>query len=348
MAAGSARPLGRFLRGDPENMAISVLRFTFARPEPDPAEQSTVLQAALEMVKWGDAHGVTAATVDEHHVTDFGWSCNPILEGGCFLAATSKLFVSVMCALGPLWNPIRMAEDIAVVDQMSGGRLSVTVGLGYRPIEYAAIGADFSQRGRLMDDLLEVMLRAWTGEPFEHHGTTIRVTPMPLTRPHPPLFVGGSVKATARRAVRFRLPLNIPDHLPALKEYYEELCRAEGVQPEVQMASVDDLPSAFLHEDPDQAWAQLGRHFAWEAVNYGQWATAGMSSIMHLPGVHTIDEVRASGRYVILTPDELVARLRARGSGAVVSLYPLCGGMPIEEGWKSVHLLTDKVLPQLQ
>jgi alkanesulfonate monooxygenase SsuD/methylene tetrahydromethanopterin reductase-like flavin-dependent oxidoreductase (luciferase family) len=329
-------------------MATSILRFTFARPDPDPVEQSKVRQAALEMAKWGDTRGVAVVTLDEHHATDFGWSCNPILEGGCMLAATSNIFVNVMCALGPLWNPIRLAEDIAVVDQLSGGRLVVTLGLGYRPIEYAAMGVDFSQRGRLMDEVLETLLAAWTGEPFDYRGTTIRVTPIPLTRPHPMLSVGGGVKATARRAVRFRLPLNIPAHLPELLRYYEDLCRAEGIEPQVQMASPENLAMVFLHEDPDQAWGELGQHFLWEAVHYGQWATSDARSIMHLPGVRTLDEVRASGRYLILTPDQLVTELQARGRNAFVSLYPLCGGMPIDEGWKSLHLLTDAVIPALK
>lgn len=329
-------------------MVSTKLRFTFARPDPDPVQQSKVIQAALEMVKWGDTKGVTWATVDEHHATAFGWSPNPILEAGCFLAATSTIKVNVSCALGPLWHPIRMAEDIAFVDQMSGGRMSITVALGYREIEYAALGVDFKQRGVLADRLFETMLKAWTGEPFEHNGTTIRVTPVPLTRPHPPLAVGGAVKATAERAVRFGLRLDIPKYAPEIKEYYEQLCAEAGQEPQVRMASLDNLPSAFIHEDPDKAWAELGQHFAWEAVEYGTWATPGMGSVMHIPGVETIEEVRASGRYLIITPDDLVARLVEGGADAAMSLYPLCGGMPIEEGWKSLHLLTDVVIPQLR
>lgn len=328
-------------------MAVTVLRFTFALPDPQPAEQAKVFRAGLEMAKWGDAHGLNVVTIDEHHVTDYGWSPNPILEGGCMLAATSNIFVNVMCALGPLWNPIRLVEDLGVVDQMSGGRMIVTLGLGYRPDEYAALGVDFSKRGKLMDELLETMLKAWNGEPLEYGGTTVRVSPRPLTPAQSMISVGGGVKATARRAVRFDLPLNIPDEIPELKAYYEQLCADSGVPPRVSMASVDDLPSVFLHEDPDKAWAELGKHFLWEAVHYGQWATPDMRSIMHLPGVATIEEVRASGRYQILSPDELISRLQAKGPAGFVSLYPLCGGMPIDEGWKSVHLLTDVVIPAL-
>jgi alkanesulfonate monooxygenase SsuD/methylene tetrahydromethanopterin reductase-like flavin-dependent oxidoreductase (luciferase family) len=324
-----------------------VLRFTFALPDPDPVQQSEVFRAALEMVKWGDSRGVGVVTLDEHHVTGYGWSPNPILEAGCMLAATSSLTAIVQCALGPLWNPIRLAEDIAVIDQMSRGRLVTMVGLGYRPEEYAAMGVDFAQRGRLMDHLIDTLLKAWTGDPFDYNGTTVQVSPIPLTRPHPMLWIGGSVKASARRAVRFRLPFNVPDHLPELKAYYEEQCAAEGIRPVFQMPSADEPPTVFLHEDPDRAWNELGSHFLWEAVHYGAWATPDMKSVMHIPGVRTLEEVRKSGRYLILTPDELVDRLRARGGRGFVALYPLCGGMPIDEGWRSLHLLTDQVLPRL-
>ena len=93
------------------------------------------------------------------------------------------------------------------------------------------MGVDFSRRGLLMDELLDTVLKAWTGEPFERNGMTVRVTPRPLTKPHPMLSVGGSVKATARRAVRFRLPLNIPDYMPDLKEYYDGPVPGRGHNP---------------------------------------------------------------------------------------------------------------------
>ena len=83
------------------------------------------------------------------------------------------------------------------------------------------------------------------------------------------------------------------------------------------MTSPDDLPSVFLHEDPEKAWAELGQHFLWEAVHYGQWATPEMRSIMHLPGVTTVEQVKKSERYLILTPDELIARCSSEGPTGV-------------------------------
>ena len=102
-------------------------------------------------------------SVDEHHATGHGWSCNPIMAAAMFLARTSTMIASVDCALGPLWNPVRLAEDMALVDNMSRGRLHTTVGLGYRTVEYDSLGMDFSKRGALMDSLVERMLSVWSG-----------------------------------------------------------------------------------------------------------------------------------------------------------------------------------------
>jgi alkanesulfonate monooxygenase SsuD/methylene tetrahydromethanopterin reductase-like flavin-dependent oxidoreductase (luciferase family) len=312
---------------------LTVLRFNFASPQGEPRNQSELLRAAIELAQWGETRGITTVSVDEHHATGHGWSCNPIMAAGMFLAGTSKLIASVDCALGPLWNPVRLAEDIALVDNMSRGRLHTTVGLGYRVSEYDALGIDFSQRGKLMDDLIERMLSVWsdTGS---------------WTRPHPPLYVGGGARVTAKRAARFRLPLSLADHLPDVAAYYRELCAEVGIAPLIIMPGPVNRGMIYLHEDPDQAWAELGEHILWEAVTYGGWSK-DQRSLMHLPGVQTLDEVKASGRYRFLTPDQLVAEVRDAPDYGPIVLHPLVGGMPVDEAWKSVQLLVDKVVPAL-
>lgn len=319
---------------------LAILRFNFASPGGDPGVQGELLSAALELAQFGDRHGIAAISVDEHHVTGHGWSCNPVMIAGMFLARTANIFASIDCALGPLWNPVRMAEDIALVDAMSQGRLHTTVGLGYREEEYRALGVDFARRGELMDQLLETMLAAWTGETGVVSGT--------WSTPHPPLYVGGGVRATVRRAVRFGLPLSLPDHRPDLAEYYSELCREVGLRPFVLMPPSVNRGMIYLHSDPERAWAELGSHILWEAVTYGAWSDDPSRSSMHLPGVQTLDEVRASGRYRFLTPDQLIDEVRACPNYGPIVMHPLVGGMPVEEAWRSVTLLTDEVLPALR
>ena len=112
----------------------------------------------------------------------------------------------------------------------SPNRLTVVGGLGYRPEEYAAHGKSWAERGRLMDEAVDTMLKAWTGEPFEYRGSEVRVTPKPLTQPHPTLLIGGTSKPSARRAARFGLPLATAAYLPELEAYYYEQCQAAGTQ----------------------------------------------------------------------------------------------------------------------
>jgi alkanesulfonate monooxygenase SsuD/methylene tetrahydromethanopterin reductase-like flavin-dependent oxidoreductase (luciferase family) len=319
---------------------LAILRFNFASPGGEPSVQGELLSAALELAQFGDRHGIAAISVDEHHATGHGWSCNPVMIAGMFLARTANIFASIDCALGPLWNPVRMAEDIALIDAMSRGRLHTTVGLGYREAEYAALGVDFSRRGELMDQLLETMLASWS------QGSN--VVSRTWTKPHPPLYVGGGVRATARRAVRFGLPLSLPDHRPELAEYYAELCRDAGQRPFVLMPPAVNRGMIYLHEEPDRAWAELGEHILWEAVTYGAWSDDPSRSLMHLPGVQTLAEVRASGRYRFLTPDQLIDEVRSSANYGPIVMHPLVGGMPVDEAWKSVSLLTDEVLPALR
>ena len=314
-------------------MLLTVLRFNFASPQGEPRMQSELLRAALELAQWGETRGITTISVDEHHATWHGWSCNSIMAASMFLARTSTLIASVDCALGPLWNPVRLAEDIALVDNMSRGRLHTTIGLGYRASEYDALGVDLSQRGKLMDDLIERMLSVWSDA-----GS--------WTRPHPPLYVGGGARVTARRAARFHLPLSLADHLPDIAAYYRELCAEVGIAPLIIMPGPVNRGMIYLHEDPDKAWAELGEHILWEAVTYGGWSK-DQRSLMHLPGVQTLEEVKASGRYRFLTPDQLVAEVRDAPDYGPIVLHPLVGGMPVDEAWKSVQLLVDKVVPAL-
>lgn len=323
-------------------MLLTVLRFNFGSPQGDPRKQSELLNAAMELVQWGESHGITTVSVDEHHATGHGWSCNPIMAASMFLARTSRTIASVDCALGPLWNPVRLAEDVALVDNMSRGRLHTTVGLGYRTVEFDSLGVDFSRRGRLMDSLIERMLSIWSGADAD-----AGICTGTWTRPHPPLYVGGGSLATARRAARFGLPLSLADHLPEVADHYRQLCAVSGVNPFVIMPGPVNRGMIYLHEDPDRAWAELGKYILWEAVTYGGWS-ADERSLMHLPGVQTLDEVRASGRYRFLTPDQLIAEINGADYYGPVVLHPLVGGMPVDEAWKSVQLLTDAVLPALK
>ena len=322
----------------------ALMRFNMVMPELDRAENSRRHQAMLEMVRYADAHGFSGVTLEEHHGAFNGWSSSPLILAGLIFGATANLQVTLSALLVPLHDPLRIAEDIAVLDLASGGRLVVIAGIGYRPEEYAAHGKDWAVRGALMDEAITVMRRAWSGEPFEYRGATVQVTPMPKSTPHPMLMLGGTSKIAARRAARFGLPFFAAAQVPGLAAYYNEQCAAMGTSGFFMAPSAS---TAMVHvaEDPDKAWAELGHHFLHEARVYASWQTADIHSAVHSDAT-TVDALRAEGTYQVLTPDECVQRCKNMGPFDALTLHPLCGGLPIEQAWSSIRLAAEAVLPE--
>ncbi len=326
-------------------MVMAMMRFNQVQPGLEPKEMAARYQATLDLAEYGEQHGFSTITLEEHHGAEDGWSPSPLITAGAIFGRSKTLMISISALLVPLHDPLRIAEDIAVLDLMSGGRLVVIGGLGYRPSEYAAHGKDWSARGRLMDEAVDTMLKAWTGEPFEYRGTTVRVTPRPLSQPHPTVMLGGTSKVAARRAARFGLPFMPAANLPELEQYYHQQCAEHGTQGFCLMPPAH-MVHVHLAEDPDRAWAELGRYFLHEATTYASWQTADITSAVHSHAT-TVEELRAEGIYQVLTPGEVIARAKEMGELAAFNLHPLCGGMPIEKAWESVQLYIDKVLPNV-
>lgn len=326
-------------------MPFTAVRFNCVQPGLDPVEMSARYQAFVEMAGYADDHALSTVTLEEHHGADNGWSPAPLAMAALVFGRTKTIGVSISALLVPLHDPLRIAEDIAVLDLASGGRLTVIGGIGYRPEEYAAHGKDWSRRGALQDEAIDTMLKAWTGEPFEYRGTTVRVTPRPFTQPHPLLLLGGTSKVAARRAARFGLPFFPAAHLPELEAYYYAQCAEHGTQGFCMMPGASTVMT-HVAEDPDRVWAELWSHFLHEAKTYASWQTDDISSAVHS---HALDAetLRAEGIYEVVTPAELAERMRGDGAAAACNLHPLVGGMPIEEGWSSLRLYVEEVLPQL-
>ncbi len=323
-------------------MTLTTMRFNMVDPNQHAVGVAERYRAMLDMAEFGDQNGLSGISLEEHHGAENGWSPTPLLNAGMILARSSKLLVTISALLLPLHDPIRVAEDIAVLDLVSGGRLVTIFGLGYRPSEYELLDKDWVSRGAIMDASLEAVMSAWTGEPFTHLGKTVQVTPKPLTDPHPFVMIGGTSKPAARRAARFGLPLFPAAHLPELEAYYYEKCTEYGTQGFVMMPS-PQTKMIFVTEDPDRAWAEHGEHFFHEASTYQRWQTADISSAVK-SGAANVDELRAEGIYVAMTPDEAIAEGKASGS---LVLHPLVGGMPIEAGWECLRLFTEQVIPSL-
>ena len=165
-------------------MAYTVLTESCPSGPEDGSEMSDRYRAALDMVEFLDQRGLNAVQFDEHHVSSTGWSPTPMMSAALVLARTEN----VLCMIGALLlrSTTRSGSlRISRCSTSSGGTHRRHDGLGYRPLEYTAMDKEWSRRGKIMDESLDVLMKAWTGEPFEHHGETVQVLPKPFTSPHP-------------------------------------------------------------------------------------------------------------------------------------------------------------------
>jgi len=320
----------------------TTMRLNMTGHSDDPQEQADRYRAAIEMAAYADANGFSVVSVEEHHCARNGWLPSPITLAAMIIARTERIAVNIAALLVTLYDPIRLAEDIAVLDLASAGRFSFVAGLGYRPIEYHALDKDWEMRGQLMDHVIETLLEAWKGEPFEYNGEIIQVTPVPVSKPHPPFLIAGMSKAAARRAARFGLPFFPPMEMPELEKVYLDELERHGKQGFFSQPG-EENSMIFIDEDPERAWRELAPYFLSEATEYAEWKREGVPR----PGeqrVMNIEDLRAQKRYEILTPQPCIERGRKRGADFSPCLHPLAGGIPVERAWRGLELYVDRVL----
>ena len=327
-------------------MSTFVSRFDFRAPGADRSTRQGLYSRALEMATYLDEHGHDAVMVSEHHASDDGYLPSPLVVAAAMVARTKTVPITVSALLVNMYDPVKLAEDVAVLDHLSAGRVSYTFGLGYRPEEYELFGGDWETRGADIEQRIELLLALWRGEEVAYDGRTVSVTPLPFSEPHPFLFYGGGSPAAARRAARLGLNFqpNVADK--ALRELYNEECRRHGRDPGFVLLPPPGPGTVFCAEDPERFWAEYGTHLLADATAYRAWSSAGATNALITDDSTTVEELRAGGRYLVLDPDEMIRQCRERELRAV-SAHPLCGGMPEEPSWESVRLICERVAPAL-
>jgi alkanesulfonate monooxygenase SsuD/methylene tetrahydromethanopterin reductase-like flavin-dependent oxidoreductase (luciferase family) len=260
-------------------------------------------------------------------------------------ARTTRIHFGISALLAPLYDPVKLAEDLAVLDLLSRGRVTATLGMGYRREEYAMFGRRYEERGKLLDEWLEVLLRAWRGERFTWQGRTVEVTPRPFTQPHPPIFVGGQSRKGALRAARFGLGYQPASNDPEAERLYREECARRGTTPVLRPPGTGEM--IWVSRDPGRTWEEIGEHLLYEARVYSSWQPATQQSSTVHSRAASVDALRREGLYRVLTPEQCLARAKEQGPYAAFVLYPLCGGTPPELAWASVRLYADEVLAKL-
>jgi probable F420-dependent oxidoreductase len=279
----------------------------WARPAPQ------LYAELLEQIVYAERLGFDSVWLTEHHFVEDGYTPSVLTLAAAIAARTTRLRIGTWVLLLPLHHPLRVAEDAATVDILSDGRLDLGLGLGYRREEFAAFGVDRRQRGRLMDEGVELLRRAWTEERVTFAGRfyaveDLPVTPRPVQRPHPPLWLAARGEAPARRAARFGAGL-LGLGGPEVYQAYAAALRERGVVP-AGMPVLGYHPLV-VTDDPERTWAQLRERVHYTGALYDRWYGEAADRPADVARLQTPDdpEVRRT-TWTIGTADEVTAAIR--------------------------------------
>src|SRR5262245_65286836 len=151
-------------------MTMIGIRYDLRVPPFGSASHAELYAACLEQCAWADALGFDTVVLSEHHGVDDGYLPAPLTLAAAIAGRTKRIRINIAAVLVPLHDPIRFAEQLAVLDLASEGRISFVAGLGYRQEEFEMADVDRTRRGKLLDEYVTVMRQAWTGEAVEWRG----------------------------------------------------------------------------------------------------------------------------------------------------------------------------------
>jgi len=313
----------------------------------------------LELVHLAERVGFDSAWVSEHHGSSDGYLPSLLPMLAAFAAVTERIELGTGVVLTPLHDPLRLAEDAAVVDQLSGGRLLLGLGNGWREEEFRMFEASRAERGARTQETIEVLRRAWTGRRFSFEGRTlrydrVRVTPQPTRPGGPPILLGGYDRKAVIRAGRladgYITDETGPDEVRRNLELVAQGADGAGRDPDALMVVL--LQNAFAWRDGD-LWPLIRDGVAHQFGTYEAWGDgADTPEFDRLEPAEPSDEdlrlSTATG-----TPEDVLGRLlpllRAlddRDAHLVVRLhYP---GMDLETAARAVELFASDVIPALK
>ena len=297
---------------------------------------------ALEQIAWIDAQGYPV-TINfcEHHGSEDGYLPSPIVLAAAAARLTRNVRLQVN-VLVPFSNPLRVAEDVAVLDQLSRGRAEVLLLGGYVSSEMEMFGVDPKQRGALMDEGVSTLKQAWSGETFQFRGRAARVTPQPLQSPHPPIFMGGSAAPAARRAAREGD--GFIAGMPHLNDIYVTECEQLGKTPRYQA----EMAHSFLYvsETPEQDWERLAPYALYETNCYARWQSSTDLDMLFSTALDA-DALKAMNTYQVVRPETVLAKAPSLAPNDAYILHPLVGGLDADTSWRTLRNFFEQVAPKV-
>ncbi|MCZ6773709.1 MAG: LLM class flavin-dependent oxidoreductase [Proteobacteria bacterium] len=245
------------------------IMYDFRNPErwhiPEPVFYRAMLEQMIDAEKLGFDH----IWLTEHHFTEDEYNPASLSMAAAIAAVTERIRIGTFILLMPFIDPVRAAEDVTLVDILSNGRFDLGIGQGYTPDEFNAFCIDRKERAPRMVEGIELMKRLFTEEQVTFDGRftqtkNMTLTPKPVQKPHPPLWIGARGPKATRRAAELGANLMTtlgPDPAP----HYIETLKSLGKDP--ARFKIAQLRMVYCAENEDQAWADTQEHL-WHVFGY--------------------------------------------------------------------------------
>lgn len=267
----------------------------------------------VQLVREVEELGYDFVWASEHHFGEPGYTSNPLLLLAALARSTRTIRLGTYVLLLPLHHPLRVAEDAIAVDVLSGGRLDLGVGLGFRQIEFDGFGIDRRDRVGRLEEGLEIIRQAFSGKPIRFSGRHFEIAGLslmtePLQPDGPPIWLAARSKAAARRAGRLGLHL-MPLGGSAIRRAWEDELAAHGHDPGALSCAV--WRPIFISHNPQRDLTRLEDQFRYFGRRHGGWA--GTDGDVKFDGVIArawSDDAIKGMNYLVGTPDDVLEELK--------------------------------------
>ncbi len=330
-------------------------------PNPPAGDWQRVFEEGIEQIQYSEAMGFDFVLIAEHHYSNYGMSPSPLLQALYIAERTKRIKIATGVLVLAHWPALRLAEEVAVLDNLTDGRFIAGIGRGFQPYEFVRFGVAPEESRQRFDETLDVLFKAWTCDrEFTYDGRYVQIPeplvvwPKPKTKPHPPLWVAGASDDTIRTAAeRDLVPITSGfaglERIRALAALWTQTrrslgCPTTGLELGIQTTT---------HVTDTDTEARADMHYArWQnranrALNR-QDVRHGRVNPVSYPG--ELDDGAFYETLFYGSPATVEAKYRAlaENGATFVSCWMSHGGMEHEKIMKSIRLMGEQIIPRLR
>jgi len=275
--------------------------YSAQRPPGSPFTHRELYDDMLRQARLAEDVSLDSFWIAEHHFAGDGYAAAVIPVCAAVLGATHRLIAGTSVAIASFYNPLRLAEDAIALDLLSGGRFVLGLGTAYRPEEFAGMGIEPETDEARLDEVVDILERAFIGEPFSYRGRfygipQVTVTPPPFTDGGPPIMLAGDGVAdrdalrAGARGKRYMVDPSLPlDEVTRLVALYD------GAYKGREQLDLPLFNYGFVSDDADP-WAEMREGFTYLRQTYDRW------------GGRPVRDVRRENHRLVLGDRQAVVR----------------------------------------